>query len=55
MKVYETKVILTAIGQIIGKADSLQEAYEAVAKMANAEGVVLEPFEEIKKNKNQST
>lgn len=41
---YETKAILRAVGIIIRKAESLKEAYEAVAEIANAEGVVLEPF-----------
>jgi len=45
---YETKVILNALAYIIRNADSLKEAYEALEEMANAEGVVLKPFEEAK-------
>ena len=45
---YETKVLLIAIAQIIRKADSIEEIYRAVEKMANAEGLVLEPLDEEK-------
>ena len=45
---YETKVILVAIAKIIRKADSIEEIYEAVEEMANAEGVVLKPIGEDK-------
>ena len=41
---YETKVVLTAIAQIINKADSLKEVYQAVEKMANVEGLLLGPY-----------
>ena len=41
---YETKVLLMAIAQIVQKADSLKEVYEAIEKMANVEGVVLDPY-----------
>ena len=42
---YETKVILISIANIIKKAQSIKEIYEAVQEMANAEGVILKPFE----------
>jgi len=42
---YETKVLLIAIANIIRKAKSMEEVYEAVEEMANAEGVVLKPME----------
>jgi len=42
---YETKVILVAMSKIIRKADNLKEAYEALEEMANAEGVILKPFD----------
>ena len=48
---YETKVILIAIAEIISKADSVEEVYKAVAEMANAEGVILKPYEEKKQDK----
>jgi len=41
---YETKVVLTAVAQIINKADDLEEVYKAVEKMANVEGLLLEPY-----------
>ena len=43
---YEAKVLLLAIAEIISKSKSIEEVYEAVANMANAEGVVLKPLEE---------
>ena len=42
---YETKVILVAIAEIIRKSSSIKEVYEAVAEMANAEGVILKPLD----------
>jgi hypothetical protein len=45
---YETKVILISLAEIAKKADSVKEVYEAIAKMANAEGVILEPFDQEK-------
>ena len=41
---YETKALLIAIGELIRKSDDLAEAYELVASMANAEGVILKPY-----------
>jgi len=53
---YETKVALKAVGRIIkilsrGKDDKepYKEVYNEVSAIANAEGVVLEPFEESEK------
>jgi hypothetical protein len=40
----ETKVILIAILNTIRKAKDLREAYEEVAMMANAEGVIAEKW-----------
>ena len=45
---YETKVILIALAKIIRNSSSLSEVYEAVEEMANAEGVVLKPYDESK-------
>jgi hypothetical protein len=45
---YETKAILIAIGKLIKKAESLEDAYKSVADMANAEGVILEPYDKDK-------
>jgi len=56
---YETKVVLSAIASILIKAESIEEAYLHVQKMANAEGLVLQPFKEMKSEfealKNQDT
>ena len=43
---YETKVLLIAIANLIRKSDDLKEVYKAVEEMANAEGIVLKPFED---------
>ncbi|MCL2851479.1 MAG: hypothetical protein FWE20_00375 [Defluviitaleaceae bacterium] len=43
---YDTKVLLIAIAEIVKKSESKREIYDTLAKMANAEGVVLEPFDE---------
>jgi hypothetical protein len=43
---YEPKVLLIAIAKIASKAGNVEEVYNAVADMANAEGVVLKPYEE---------
>jgi len=45
---YETKVILISLAEIACKADSPKEIYKAIAKMANAEGVILKSYEEAK-------
>ena len=45
---YETKVILIALADIACKAESAEEIYKVIAKMANAEGVILKSYEEAK-------
>lgn len=45
---YETKVLLIALAKIVRKAENIEEIYEALAEMANAEGVILKPLEEKK-------
>jgi hypothetical protein len=42
---YETKVILTAVADIVQTSSNLDEAYKRIARLANAEGVVLPPVE----------
>jgi hypothetical protein len=42
----ETKVILVALANIVRKAKSIEEIYEALLEMANAEGIVLKPLNE---------
>lgn len=43
---YETKVLLIALAKIVRKAENIEEVYEALEEMANAEGVILKPLEE---------
>ena len=43
---YETKVLLIALAEIVCKANNTKEIYNAIAKMANAEGVILKTYEE---------
>ena len=45
----ETKVILQALAHIVAKADSIEEIYYALSRMANTEGIRLEPLEVVKK------
>ena len=45
---YETKVILISLAEIAVKANDAKEVYKAIAKMANAEGVILKSYEEAK-------
>ena len=42
---YETKVILAAVADIIRTSKDLNEAFERVAKIANAEGIIIEPLQ----------
>ena len=50
---YETKVLLIAIARLVkakaeGRSDiePYKEIYKEILKMANAEGVVLDPFDD---------
>jgi len=42
---YETKVILVALAELVKKSKTVEEVYELIVKMANAEGVVIEKLE----------
>lgn len=44
---YETKVILIALADIAVRTNA-KDVYKAIAKMANAEGVVLKSWDEAK-------
>ena len=44
---YETKVILIALANAALK-ENAKSMYRLIAEMANAEGVVLKPFDEAK-------
>ena len=46
---YETKVLLIAMAELLIKADSIEDAYESLARMANAEGIILKPLEEVRR------
>lgn len=41
---YETKVLLLALARIVKGAKDLEEVYDAIQEMANAESVVLAPY-----------
>ena len=46
---YETKVILTAVGEVVKAQPKTPETlriYSSITRMANAGGVVLDPWEE---------
>ena len=42
---YETKVIFAAMADILKTSATLEEAYERLTDIANAEGQVLKPYE----------
>jgi len=46
---YETKVILSLLAQQVGKSKSIKEAYTAIVKAANVEGVELPSFDDFQK------
>ncbi|MCL2018316.1 MAG: hypothetical protein FWG70_01035 [Oscillospiraceae bacterium] len=46
---YETKVILTLLAKHVGKAETLEEAYEAIVEAACVEGLELPSYEECRK------
>ena len=45
---YETKVILKSVARSIAASKNLKQAYAHVEDIANAEGVVLLPYDELK-------
>jgi hypothetical protein len=51
---YETKVILTAVADIVQTSSDLDEAYKRIARLANAEGVILPPLEGEKQDNPKS-
>jgi len=44
---YETKVILIALAEVAIRTNA-KEVYKTIARMANAEGVILKPYDEAK-------
>ena len=45
---YDTKLMLSAISQIIAKSETIEEAYRAIQTMGNVEGVFIKPLEEVR-------
>ena len=45
---YETKVLLVALAELIKKSTTVEEVYDHVVRMANAEGIVIQEREEKK-------
>jgi hypothetical protein len=45
---YESKILLASLAKIAAKAETAEEVYEAIAEIANIEGVILKPYHEIK-------
>ena len=45
---YETKVLLILMAEYALKANDVEEVYEAIKKMANAEGVILKSYTQAK-------
>ena len=45
---YETKVILTMLAEYVGRAETLEDAYEFIVQAANVEGLKLPSYEEFK-------
>jgi len=55
---YDTKVLLIAISKIIENSETKKDIYDAIAEMANAEGVILKPYskdieQKLKDDKNK--
>jgi len=51
---YETKALFIAIANIMRLSKDMNQAYGALAEMANAEGVVLKPLNKEKENEGES-
>jgi len=49
---YDTKVLLISLAEIASRTNSTKAVYNAIANMANAEGVVLKSYED-KKSENE--
>ena len=45
---YETKVLLISLAKIISSAKNLEEVYQVVVDMADADGVKIKSFSEAK-------
>jgi len=47
---FETKALLSAIASIMRLTDDIEVAYDELRKMANTEGVILEPRKDTSTN-----
>ena len=45
---YETKVILISLAELALRTNDIEEIYDTISKMANAEGVILKSYDEAK-------
>jgi len=50
---FETKVILKLLADAIANAETLEEAYDAIAGAASVEGLVLPSYEEALYKRNE--
>jgi len=46
---YETKVILSMLAEYVGRAETVEEAYEFIVQAANVEGLKLANYDEFQK------
>ncbi|MCL2575531.1 MAG: hypothetical protein FWE33_03770 [Defluviitaleaceae bacterium] len=51
--VCETKVILALLAKIVGKAETVEEAYQCIVKAASVEGLTLPSYEEYQEELKQ--
>jgi hypothetical protein len=47
---YESKILLAALASVVRKSKTVKEVYSELEKIANVEGVILEPYEENEDN-----
>ena len=52
---YETKVILSLLAQYVSKAQTLEEAYDAIVKAASVEGLKLPSYTEARQEVEAKT
>ena len=55
MAAYETKVILTLLAHQVAMSKSIEEAYAAIRRAANVEGLQLPPLDEFLREIEQET
>jgi hypothetical protein len=52
---YETKTLLASLAKIAAKAETAEEVYDAIAEIANIEGVILKPYDEVRVKKPKTS